>query len=72
MKIQEISLREDEAINNQGEEAAGRKWINTLIAAGAWLGSQKIQWEKLTDYQVHKLEPEIDEEGSTSQPFNWY
>ena len=57
MKIQEISLREDEAINNQGEEAAGRKWINTLIAAGAWLGFQKIQWEKLTDYLVHKPEP---------------
>ncbi|MCH6202131.1 hypothetical protein MMU07_21315 [Aquiflexum sp. LQ15W] len=48
----------DEVINNQGEEAAGRKWINTLIAAGGWLGFQKVQWEKLTDYLVHNLELE--------------
>ncbi|MCL6257570.1 hypothetical protein M3O96_00615 [Aquiflexum sp. TKW24L] len=56
--IYAYEIGKDEAINNQGEEAAGRKWINTLIAAGGWLGFQKIQWEKLTDYLVHNLELE--------------
>jgi hypothetical protein len=54
--IYAYEIGKDEEINNQGEEAAGRKWINTLIAAGGWLGFQKLQWEKLTDYLVHKVE----------------
>lgn len=46
------------AINNEGEEAGDRKVINTLIAGGGWAGLQKLQWEKLTDYLVHKVEIE--------------
>lgn len=56
--ITAYEIGKDEEVNNQDEEAAGRKWINTLIAAGGWLGFQKIQWEKLTDYLVHKEELE--------------
>jgi hypothetical protein len=54
-------IGKDESINNQGEEAAGREWINTLIAQGGWLGFQKVQWEKLTDFLVHLIE--IEEES---------
>lgn len=46
----------DESINNEGKQAADREWINTLIAEGAWLGFQKIQWKNLTDYLVHHTE----------------
>jgi hypothetical protein len=51
-------IGKDESINNQGEEAAGREWINTLIAQGGWMGFQKVQWEKLTDFLVHNIELE--------------
>lgn len=44
------------AVNNKGEEAGDRKAINTLIAGGGWIGFQKFQWKKLTDYLVHKIE----------------
>jgi hypothetical protein len=47
-----------EGINNQGVEAGKRKLINTLISEGGWLGFQKLQWQKLTDYLVHKIEIE--------------
>jgi hypothetical protein len=63
--IYAYEVGKDETINNQGEEAAGRKWINTLIAAGGWLGFQKIQWEKLTDYLVHNLELESYEKAKS-------
>lgn len=46
------------AINNKGEEAGEREIINTLIAGSGWAGLQKLQWEKLTDYLVHKIEIE--------------
>lgn len=46
------------AINNEGEEAGDRGVINTLIAGSGWAGLQKVQWEKLTDYLVHKIETE--------------
>jgi hypothetical protein len=49
-------IGKNEGINNQGEEAGGRSLINTLIAAGGWAFFQKVQWEKLTDYLVHKLD----------------
>ncbi|MBK6264056.1 hypothetical protein JKA74_03320 [Marivirga sp. S37H4] len=48
----------NEGINNQGKEAGERKLVNTLIAEGGWAGFQKFQWEKLTDYFVHKVEIE--------------
>lgn len=49
-------IGENEGINNQDEEAGNRKLINTLIAEGGWAGFQKFQWEKLTEYLVHKVE----------------
>ncbi len=48
----------NEAINNQGEEAGDRALANTLIAEGGWAGIQKLQWDKLTAYLVHKEEAE--------------
>ncbi|HLT06598.1 MAG TPA: hypothetical protein VK014_03675 [Cyclobacteriaceae bacterium] len=45
----------NEGINNE-EDAGKRKWINTLIAEGGWAGVQEFQWNKLTDYLVHKLD----------------
>jgi hypothetical protein len=49
-------IGKDEAINSQGEEAGNRGVINTLIASGGWAFFQKVQWQKLTDYLVHKIE----------------
>jgi hypothetical protein len=46
----------NEGINNEGQEAGDRALINTLIAEGGWAGFQELQWEKLTDYLVHKIE----------------
>lgn len=50
----------NEGVNNQEAEAGKRKIINTIIAEGGWAGVQKFQWEKLTDYLVHKIEIEAD------------
>jgi hypothetical protein len=49
-------IGKDEAINNRSEEAGNRKLVNTLIAQGGWAFFQKVQWQKLTDYLVHKIE----------------
>lgn len=49
----EIGKRE--GINNQ-EGAGGREMINTLTAEAGWAGIQHYQWNKLTDYLVHKIE----------------
>lgn len=51
-----LKLVKNEGINNKGKEAGNRKLINTLIAEGGWAAFQKFQWEKLTDYLVHKIE----------------
>lgn len=51
-------IGKNEAINNQGKEAGDRGLINTLVAEGGWALFQKLQWEKLTDYLVHKVEIE--------------
>lgn len=53
-------IGKDEGINNEGDEAGDRKLINTLVAEGGWAGFQELQWTKLTDYLVHKIE--INEE----------
>lgn len=45
-------IGERERINNQ-EPAMGQAIINTVIAEGAWLFYQQIQWKLLTDYLVH-------------------
>lgn len=50
----EIGLKE--GINNHGKEAGGRELVNTVIAVGGWLLFQEIQWRKLTEYLVHKIE----------------
>lgn len=46
-------IGKNESINNQEPQAGNRATINTLIAEGAWLFYQKIQWKHLTDYLVH-------------------
>jgi hypothetical protein len=55
-RIMAKEIGHDEVVNNKGEEAGNRKLINTLIAGGGWAFFQKVQWEKLTDYLVHKIE----------------
>jgi hypothetical protein len=50
----EIGL--DEVINNQGRQAGNHALVNTLIAEGGWAFFQKVQWQKLTDYLVHKID----------------
>lgn len=55
-------IGKDETINNTGTQAANRKWINTLMAEGGWLGFQRIQWKNLTEYMVHHSEMENGEE----------
>lgn len=54
--LRAYEIGRNEGINNQGEEAGDRKIINTLIAEGGWLFFQKVQWKKLTDHLVNKLE----------------
>ncbi|MEJ8757013.1 hypothetical protein WG947_08405 [Pontibacter sp. H259] len=49
-------IGKNEVINNQGQEAGDRAVANTLIAEGGWAGFQKMQWEKVTAYLVHKEE----------------
>ncbi len=56
--IRAWEIGRNESINNKGEEAGARKVINTLIATGGWAGFQKLQWQKLTDFLVHKIEVE--------------
>ncbi|WP_162416000.1 hypothetical protein [Cyclobacterium roseum] len=46
-------IGKNEIVNNEGEQAAGRDWINTLMAGGGWLGFQKLQWKNLTEYLIH-------------------
>ncbi|AHM59509.1 hypothetical protein D770_06230 [Flammeovirgaceae bacterium 311] len=54
----EIGMKE--GINNRGKEAGGREIVNTLIAVGGWILFQEIQWRKLTEYLVHKIELDKD------------
>lgn len=54
--ISAYEIGKNEGINNEGKEAGNREVVNTLIAEGGWALFQKIQWEKLTDYLVHKTE----------------
>jgi len=54
--IYAYEIGKNEGINNEGEDAGKRKLINTIIAEGGWAGLQKFQWNKLTDYLVHKTE----------------
>ena len=58
--IRAYEIGKNEGINNQGEEAGDRKVINTLIAEGGWMFFQKVQWQKLTDHLVNKIEIEED------------
>jgi hypothetical protein len=56
--IYAYEIGKNEGINNEEEDAGNRKLINTLFAEGGWAGVQKLQWKKLTDYLVHKIEIE--------------
>jgi hypothetical protein len=55
--IRAFEIGREETINNQGEEAGNRAALNTLIAEGGWAFFQKVQWDKITAYLVHKEEP---------------
>ncbi|MFO7823104.1 MAG: hypothetical protein R6V72_04140 [Cyclobacterium sp.] len=48
-----FEIGKNEIVNNDGEQAGGRDWINTMMAEGGWLGFQKLQWKNLTEYLVH-------------------
>lgn len=54
--VRACEIGKNEGINNQGEESGNRAVLNTLIAEGGWAGFQKLQWEKLTSYLVHRQE----------------
>jgi|SRR5690554_4346601 len=56
-KISAYEIGKREGINND-RDAGNRKLINTLIATGGWAGVQEFQWNKLTDFLVHKIELE--------------
>ncbi|MDT0642519.1 hypothetical protein RM553_06700 [Zunongwangia sp. F363] len=56
LTIKGYEIGKNEGINNEGVSAGKRKLINTLLANGAWAGFQKLQWQKLTKYLVHKIE----------------
>ena len=51
--IKAFEIGRNETINNEGDDSGNRALLNTLIAEGGWVGFQKIQWEKLTNYLVH-------------------
>lgn len=57
-KILGFEIGKNEDVNNKGKEAGNRSALNTFIAETGWLIYQKIQWQKLTDYLVHKIEIE--------------
>ncbi|WP_026462565.1 hypothetical protein [Adhaeribacter aquaticus] len=56
--LKAYEIGQEEKPNNQGEEAGNRAIVNTLVAEGGWAGFQKLQWDKLTAYLVHKIEVE--------------
>ncbi|HLW21461.1 MAG TPA: hypothetical protein VKX33_14115 [Cyclobacteriaceae bacterium] len=56
-RISAFEIGRNEGINN-AEDAGNRKLLNTLIAEGGWAGVQEFQWNKLTDFLVHKIELE--------------
>jgi hypothetical protein len=51
-----MELGRDETINNRGKEAGDRTIVNTIVAEGGWMGVNRIQWDKIVDYFVHKIE----------------
>ena len=52
-------IGKEEAPNNKSEKAGGRGLVNTVIAMGGWMAFQEMQWNKLTDYLVHHIEPDM-------------
>lgn len=56
--VQAFEIGKDESINDDGKEAGARGILNKVTATAGWVAFQEMQWEKLTDYLVHKLEPE--------------
>lgn len=49
-------IGENEGINNDGIKAGERKVINTIAAEAGWGIFQEIQWRKLANYLVHRIE----------------
>jgi hypothetical protein len=56
--ISAFEIGMEEGVNNRGKKAGGKEIINTVIAVGGWILFQEIQWRKLTEYLVHKIEQE--------------
>lgn len=55
-RVYGYEIGRNELINNKGEQAGNRKFINTIMAWGGWLGLQRYQWGKLTKHFV-RTEP---------------
>lgn len=55
-RVYGYEIGRNEVINNSGTKAGNRKFINTVMAWGGWLGMQRYQWGKLTNHFV-KTEP---------------
>jgi len=51
-QVSGYEIGHSELINNTGEKAGNRKFINTIMAWGGWLGMQRYQWGKLTKHFV--------------------
>lgn len=55
--VHAYEIGKNEGVNNQDVvEAGNRGALNTALAAGGWAVFQKLQWKKLTEYLVHKIE----------------
>lgn len=54
--IEGSEIGKNEDINNIGVKAGRRKVTNTIAAEAGWGIFQEIQWHKLADYLVHKIE----------------
>lgn len=52
-------IGKNEKPNNRGKKAGNLGVVNTIVSSVGWAIFQKMQWEKLTDYLVHKIEIEI-------------
>jgi hypothetical protein len=54
--IEGCEIGESEDINNDGVKAGRRKVVNIISAEAGWVIFQEIQWRKLADYLVHRIE----------------
>ncbi|MDT0677179.1 hypothetical protein [Autumnicola musiva] len=54
--IKACEVGKNEGINKADKDENIRKLINIVMAEGGWAGFQKFQWNKLTEFIVHKVE----------------